>query len=167
MVPLPAEQSPLQHANDGIPADSNWLTQAQNNINILTGDDILRSARQALTLSLHLTHALAVRYGGFMAFLAILISLGNGNAATLDLQINNYIYEHEAQSLLNPNLLILSKFYQPCDLQDVLRDTDLLLSKNKQLCDQQFPSQLTKMTFVNVSTITDKYTTLQGYLNNA
>ena len=112
----------------------------------------------------------ALNAGGLLAFLSSIILLNNfhtANAASLDMQKGNFVYQHLQKSLINSDTLVLSRIYLPCDLQDFLSNVDALMAKNKELCKRKFPQPLSLIPKVNKSTITDRWVTLNGVHNNA
>ena len=100
-------------------------------------------------------------YATFLAICSILI--GKTNAEKIKFE-KNWIYRHRKSANLNPEIIMLMKTYTPCDMQELLINVEESLHRNKELCNREFPTTIDKIRYINASTATGNYVTLQGRL---
>ena len=101
-------------------------------------------------------------YATFVAIGTLLIG-----QAEADEKINfnkNWIYRRRNSANLNSEIVMLLRSYTPCDMQELLINVDESLHRNSELCNRQFPNTINQIQYVNASTATGNYVTLQGRL---
>ena len=101
-------------------------------------------------------------YATFLAICAILI--GKAEAAEKVTLNKNWIYRNRGSANLNPEIIMLMKTYTPCDMQELIINLEESLHRNKELCNRQFPTTIDRIQYINASTATGNYVTLQGRL---
>ena len=101
-------------------------------------------------------------YATFLAICTILI--GKTEAAEKITLKKNWIYRNRGSANLNPEIIMLMKTYTPCDMQELIVNLEESLHRNRELCDREFPNTIDKIQYINASTATGNYVTLQGRL---